>query len=191
MTLKTPRQDTSELRKYDIIVITYAYVVREHRPEKQYLDAVRGTDDQRSDQSPERPILTLLLQDEGCLPLGESLILDDAHILTNPCTNLFVDNPNTRRLKALQRLRSRLPTCIMLPATPLVEPVVDSYVYLSFLKGHPITSEAFMLKAFSTWTKGQSKVCPKQKPHHTKVASAHAACHHPSALAATVPGRFV
>ncbi|KAM5365955.1 hypothetical protein ACJA88_012226 [Fusarium oxysporum] len=85
-------------------------------------------------QLPKRPMLVLLagmLDQEPRRPMGEWVILDEAHA---------IKNRESRTYHSILTLRLQFDSCLMMTCTPLDNKWDDGYALLSMLHGHPITS---------------------------------------------------
>ncbi|KAF4337505.1 CHD3-type chromatin-remodeling factor PICKLE [Fusarium beomiforme] len=83
-------------------------------------------------QPPKRPMLVLLsgiLDQEPRKPMGEWLILDEAHT---------IKNRESRTYHSISTLRCNFDGCLMITGTPLDNKWDDGYALLSMLNGHPI-----------------------------------------------------
>lgn len=129
--------------KYKVIVASYHYVAAEFRRFRRFNkrrgEYLRG----ESATMPKRPSVTLLsglLRQEGAKPLGEYLILDEAH---------HIKNFQSLTYWAIKKLRLSFNTCVMMTGTPLDNTWLDVWALLSMLSGHPVTSIKRMRQAFT------------------------------------------
>ncbi|KAJ4045994.1 hypothetical protein NW761_008007 [Fusarium oxysporum] len=76
-------------------------------------------------------LLSGVLDQEPRRPMGEWLILDEAHA---------IKNRERRTYHSIFTLRLQFDSCLMMTGTPLDNKWDDSYALLSILHGHPITS---------------------------------------------------
>ncbi|KAF5700423.1 global transactivator [Fusarium mundagurra] len=132
----------TDLWKYKVVVTSYPYVCAEVTRTRNFL---RGIDDYKKGiitQPPKRPMLVLLSEvhkQEPRKPMGEWLILDEAHA---------IKNHRSRTHQAISALREQFNACLMMTATPLDNTWKDLYALISMLRGHPITSFLLFNAAF-------------------------------------------
>lgn len=145
-----------ELYKYDVVLISYQQARSELTRINKYLEAVHEYKAGKTEKLPTRPHVTLLSgifdDKRGLTILGKFLILDEAHV---------AKNPDGKPYEALQHLRARFDTCIMMTGTPLDNTWIDSYALLSMMRNHPITSLTRMGLAFTSSQKGDDRHCSR------------------------------
>ncbi|EWG45972.1 hypothetical protein FVEG_06600 [Fusarium verticillioides 7600] len=132
----------TDLWKYKVVVTTYTYVSAEVIRTRKFLSGIDDYTKGIITQPPRRPMLVLLSgihEQEPRKPIGEWLILDEAHAIKNhrSCT-----------YHAVSALREQFNACLMMTATPLDNTWTDLYALISMLKGHPITSFLLFNAAF-------------------------------------------
>ncbi|KAF5603649.1 global transactivator [Fusarium pseudocircinatum] len=132
----------TDLWKYKVVVTSYSYLSAEVTRRHKFLS---GIDDYKKGiitQPPKRPNLVLLSgihEQEPRKPMGEWLILDEAHA---------IKNHQSRTYHAVSALREKFNACLMMTATPLDNSWTDLYALVSMLKGHPITGFLLFNAAF-------------------------------------------
>ncbi|KAF5600417.1 global transactivator [Fusarium pseudoanthophilum] len=132
----------TDLWKYKVVVTSYHYLCAEVTRRHKFLTGIADYKKGIITQPPKRPMLVLLSgihKQEPRKPMGEWLILDEAHT---------VKNHQSRTYHAVSELREQFNACLMMTATPLGEPSTELYALLSMLKGHPITSFLLFNAAF-------------------------------------------
>ncbi|KAM0245565.1 hypothetical protein ACHAP5_005373, partial [Fusarium lateritium] len=79
------------------------------------------------------------LEQKPSKPVGEWLVLDEAHV---------IKNSESRSYHAISALRSHFHGCLMMTGTPLDNKWEDGYALLSLLRGHPLLSSLLFKAAF-------------------------------------------
>ncbi|KAF5663333.1 global transactivator [Fusarium denticulatum] len=131
-----------DLWKYKVVVTSYSYVSAEATRRHKFLSVIDDYKKGIITQPPKRPMLVLLSglhEQEPRKPMGEWLILDEAHA---------IKNHESRTYHAVSALREKFNACLMMTATPLDNSWTDLYALVSMLKGHPITSFLLFNAAF-------------------------------------------
>ncbi|KAF5530049.1 global transactivator [Fusarium mexicanum] len=131
-----------DLYKYKVVVTSYSYVSAEVTRTHNFLIGIQDYKRGVITQPPKRPMLVLLSgihKQEPRKPMGEWLILDEAHT---------IKNHRSRTYHAISSLREQFNACLMMTATPLDNSWTDLYALISMLKGHPITSFVLFNAAF-------------------------------------------
>ncbi|KAF5686635.1 CHD3-type chromatin-remodeling factor PICKLE [Fusarium circinatum] len=80
-----------------------------------------------------------MLEQEPQRPIGEWLILDEAHA---------IKNRESRTYHSIAALRVQFHSCLMMTGTPLDNKWNDAYALISMIHGHPITSFLLFQAAF-------------------------------------------
>jgi SNF2 family DNA or RNA helicase len=131
-----------DLWKYKVVVTSYSYVSAEVTRTHRFLIGIDEYKRGIITQPPKRPTLVLLSgihEQEPRKPMGEWLVLDEAHA---------IKNHQSRTYHAVSALREQFNACLMMTATPLDNSWTDLYALISMLKGHPITSFLVFNAAF-------------------------------------------
>ncbi|KAF5580375.1 global transactivator [Fusarium pseudoanthophilum] len=84
-------------------------------------------------------LLSGMLEQEPQRPIGEWLILDEAHAIKNRESRIY---------HSISALRVQFDSCLMMKGTPLDNKWNDAYALISLLRGHPITSFFLFQAAF-------------------------------------------
>ncbi|KAF4452838.1 global transactivator [Fusarium austroafricanum] len=132
----------TDLWKYKVVVTSYSYVAAEVTRTHKFLNGIKDYKRGIINQPPKRPMLVLLSgihEQEPRKPMGEWLIIDEAHA---------IKNHQSRTYHAISALREQFNACLMMTATPLDNNWTDLYSLISMLKGHPITDFLLFNAAF-------------------------------------------
>ncbi|KAM0319440.1 hypothetical protein ACHAPQ_010348 [Fusarium lateritium] len=132
----------TDLWKYKVVVTSYPYVAAEVTRTHKFVNGIRDYKRGIITQPPKRPMLVLLSgihEQEPKRPMGEWLILDEAHA---------IKNHESRTYHAISALREQFNACLMMTATPLDNNWTDLYALISMLKGHPIANFLLFNAAF-------------------------------------------
>ncbi|RKK98132.1 hypothetical protein BFJ68_g9281 [Fusarium oxysporum] len=132
----------TDLWKYKVVVTSYSNVAAEVTRVHKFIRGVDAYNQGKAAQPPKRPMLVLLsgmLEQEPRKPMGEWLILDEAHA---------IKNRESRTYHSISTLRLQFDSCLMMTGTPLDNKWSDGYALLSMLHGHPITSFLLFQAAF-------------------------------------------
>lgn len=135
---------------------------------KKFLDGIPNFKNDNTTQPPKRPTLVLLsgiLEQKPRNPIGEWLVLDEAHA---------IKNSDSRTYHAISALRQHFKACLLMTSTPQDNKWEDSYALLTMLNGHPFTSFLISKAAFieslnpqATEPAGKHKNCYTQLLNET------------------------
>ncbi|KAG9503677.1 hypothetical protein J7337_003628 [Fusarium musae] len=131
-----------DLWKYKVVVTSYSNVAAEVTRVHKFIRGIEAYNQGKATQPPKRPMLVLLsgiLEQEPRRPIGEWLILDEAHA---------IKNRESRTYHSISALRANFDGCLMMTGTPLDNKWHDAYALISLLRGHPITSFLLFQAAF-------------------------------------------
>lgn len=130
-----------ELINYDILLVSYHFVMAQHRKIDKYLDSVRRVKEGEVGITLERPNISIFseifFKNNGIK--SPYLVLDEVNA---------VKNPHSRTFLAVQELRTQADTCIMLSGTPVDNTWLDVYALLQFVGGHDINTKRKMQVMF-------------------------------------------
>ncbi|KAF4502692.1 global transactivator [Fusarium agapanthi] len=132
----------TDLWKYKVVVTSYSNVAAEVTQVHKFIRGVDAYNQGTATQPPKRPMLVLLsgmLEQEPQRPIGEWLILDEAHA---------IKSRESRTYHSIGALRVQFDSCLMMTGTPLDNKWNDAYALISMLHGHPITSFLLFQAAF-------------------------------------------
>nr|RBQ98575.1 hypothetical protein FVER53263_20036 [Fusarium verticillioides] len=132
----------TDLWKYKVVVTSYSNVAAEVTRVHKFIRGIEAYNQGKATQPPKRPMLVLLsgiFEQEPRRPIGEWLILDEAHA---------IKNRESRTYHSISALRANFDGCLMMTGTPLDNKWSDAYALISLLRGHPITSFLLFQAAF-------------------------------------------
>jgi SNF2 family DNA or RNA helicase len=141
--LRDPNTSPLELLKYDVILVSYSFVMSQYRKLCKYVNAVAESENDGRGGHLERPSLSIF-SEIFCVQEGVKcpyLVLDEV---------TSVKNPNAITFAAIQELRSMADMCIMLTGSPIDNTWMDVFAYLQFVLGHDIRSRQMMLLLFAS-----------------------------------------
>jgi SNF2 family DNA or RNA helicase len=132
-----------ELFKYDVILVSYAFVMSQYRKLCKYFEEVDNFKRNGTCKQLERPSLSIfseIFHDQEGVKCPY-LVLDEVTAVKNSTAITFA---------AIQELRSLADTCIMLTGSPVDNTWMDLYAYLQLVLGHDIRSRRMMLSLFAS-----------------------------------------
>ena len=132
-----------ELLKYDVIIVSYSFVMSQYRKLYRYVDNIAKFKQLGPDKHLERPSLSIFseifsAQEDVKCPY---LVLDEVTAVKNTKAVTFA---------AIQELRILADTCIMLTGSPVDNTWMDLYAYVQLAQSHYIRSRSMMLSLFAS-----------------------------------------
>ncbi|KAF4629929.1 hypothetical protein G7Y89_g8210 [Cudoniella acicularis] len=143
--LRDPNTSPLELLKYDVVLVTYSFVMSQYRKLHKYVDTVAKIKQRGVPQVLERPGLSIFSEifyaQEGVK--CPYIILDESNAIKNTSSVTFA---------AILELRQLADVCVMLTGSPVDNTWIDLYGFLQFGEGHSIRSKRIMLDIFASKT---------------------------------------
>jgi SNF2 family DNA or RNA helicase len=152
--LRDPDTSPLELLKYNVVLVSYAFVMSQYRKLYNFIDGVTKFKNNGSGGHLERPSVSIFSEifhaQEGVK--CPYLVLDEVTAVKNPKGITFA---------AVEELRSLADMCIMLTGSPVDNTWMDLFAYLQFVLGHNIRSRRLMLSLFASRTVNGKLQAPK------------------------------
>ncbi|MCJ1435725.1 hypothetical protein MMC27_005100 [Xylographa pallens] len=141
--LRDPNTSPLELIKYDVILVSYSFVMSQYRKLCNYVDGIAEFKHNNSGRHLERPNLSIFsdifyAQENITSPY---LVLDEVTAVKNAGGITFA---------AIEKLRSLADMCIMITGSPIDNTWIDQFAYLQFVQGHEIKTRREMLSVFAS-----------------------------------------
>ncbi|RDL39911.1 uncharacterized protein BP5553_04251 [Venustampulla echinocandica] len=145
LVLRDPNISPLELTKYDVVLVSYAFVMSQYRKLCDYYHAVNkyksnGGGGGKDLERPSLSIFSDIFSDQEGVK-SPYLVLDEA---------TAVKNSESMTFAAINELRGMAHACLMLSGSPMDNTWMDSYSYAQLLKGHDIRSKSVMRALFAS-----------------------------------------
>ncbi|KAF4442826.1 global transactivator [Fusarium austroafricanum] len=116
-----------DLSKYKIVVTSYAYVVSEVKRRNNFINKMAAYEKDKTRKLPQKPKLILLpdpSEEEPSKPMGEVLVLDDAHVIHSRSGEIF---------PAIGTFRDQFDFCLMMTRIPMEDSWKHAYPLFKML----------------------------------------------------------